>query len=428
MEAVSFEQALGFLGETVGALVVADQKTNEYRSVVRRGLFADYLDEEGKYEDLVQKLWFHFGDTGEEITDQYKVFIPNLSTFVGRYSKRVRILFQDVVHIVQMTIHPVKDTGRYLFVLDELDESESVDEAATQKKVSTIQNIYLFSMYFDLGRNTTSSLSLTEVSNETMNSHISYTDWRMMIVNMMWDTDQDEFLRRSDPAYLRENFTPGKTESFDVQMKNLAGEYIWVKLIFSRVETSNADDYRFVYMVQNIHETTVDTMAALKRYEELASRDPMTSVFNHGRIETEICNAIEQCRKDGSQVAMMMLDLDHFKQVNDQYGHAIGDATLVHFTEILREVFEGCKAAVGRWGGEEFVALCYDTDREGIETLAEQIRSEVEQTDFTGVGRITCSIGVTMLRREDAFDSAFERMDGALYDAKEHGRNRVSFA
>ena len=76
-------------------------------------------------------------------------------------------------------------------------------------------------------------------------------------------------------------------------MKNLKGVFIWVKLIFSRTNTTNEDDFRFVFMVQNIHDNSIKLFETLKKYEDLASKDALTSVFNHGRIETEISNAIE---------------------------------------------------------------------------------------------------------------------------------------
>jgi diguanylate cyclase (GGDEF)-like protein len=208
-------------------------------------------------------------------------------------------------------------------------------------------------------------------------------------------------------------------------MINLDGIFQWVKLIFSRMETSNENDFRFVYMVQNIHETTMRMKATLKHYEELASRDPLTQIFNHGRIETEICNAMEQSHKAGMPIGLMILDIDHFKSVNDRFGHAVGDTTLKHFAEIINEKLSGTNAAVGRWGGEEFAAVLYGTDEEHLKQTAEMLRIAIAEGSFEGVGSITCSVGATMLRREDVLESWFERADQALYNAKTDGRNRI---
>ena len=425
IDTITYENALEMLGDSVGAMLIADQNADRYRTLVRRGVFQSILNESGTYNDLVQMLWFHFNNSDKRITEEYRVFIPNLSKFIGKYSKRLKLIVEGITHIVQMSIQPINSSGLYLFILDEMGESECEDDAQTQQKVSTIQNTYLFSMCFDLVRNTTSSLSLTEVSDETMNSQISYSEWRQMIAKMIWEDDRKLFEERSDPAYLRAHFRPGQIESFDCQMRNLDGVFIWVKLIFSRMDTTNEDDFRFVYMVQNIHESTVDLRAALKRYEDLASQDSLTQIYNHGRIETEICNAIEQYRKNGTAFAMLMIDIDYFKQVNDHYGHSVGDKTLIHFTDTVCNTLDGRNAAFGRWGGEEFIVILYGAERADAEQAAEQIRSRVAAEMFPVVCTVTCSIGVSTLTPGDDFDSIFTRADGALYSAKQDGRNCV---
>ena len=426
MHEITYEKALDFFGRSIDAMVVADPNADSYKSLVRRGIFQELIEDNGNYKDLVQKLWFHFNGSDKEITEEYQVFIPNLGKFVGKYSKRLKIVINGTTHFVQMMIEPVDDTEQYLILLDELNEKESEEDVETKQKVNTIQNIYLFSMCIDLVRDTTSSLSLTEVSEETMNSQISYTTWRQTIVNMIWKNDRELFLERSDPEYLRTHFEPGHMESFDCQMQNLEGFFIWVKLIFSRMDTTNENDYRFVYMVQNIHDTTVEMKAALKHYEELASRDSLTKIFNHGRIETEICNAIEQCHKNGTNASLLIIDIDYFKKVNDSHGHTAGDATLVKFAGIIREILSKRNASFGRWGGEEFTAVIYGLKNEELRAVAEEIRCTVENTDFGEIGKITCSVGGTELMEDDVFESWFNRADKAVYTSKENGRNLVT--
>ncbi|MBP3272857.1 MAG: GGDEF domain-containing protein [Ruminococcus sp.] len=423
---ISFEQALEYYGRSISALLVVDENTDSYRSVVRKGIFLDLLDESGTYANLVQKLWFHHNDDGRKITDTYNVFIPNMSKFTGKNSRRLKLLADGIPHIVQMLILPLDEEGRYLFFLDELDKHVFEEETETENKVSSIQNnIYVFTMTFDLANDTTRSVSLTEVADEPLNYQISYSEWRKTIVNMVPDEDKELFLTRSDPDYLRAHFKPGHMESFDLQMINLDGIYQWVKLIFSRMETTSENDYRFVYMVQNIHESTMNMKATLKHYEELASTDPLTSVFNHGRIETELRNAVEKHRSDSQPAGFMILDIDFFKKVNDRYGHAVGDATLVHLSEIIKQTLADRNAAVGRWGGEEFAVVVYGEDEKALLDTAELIRTNIESSAFDVVGSITCSIGVTSLRPEDVPDTLFKRADHALYTAKSSGRNCV---
>ena len=208
-------------------------------------------------------------------------------------------------------------------------------------------------------------------------------------------------------------------------MMNLEGNYIWVMLIFMSAETNNDDDYRFVIMVQDIHENTVELMSTLKKYEEMASMDPLTNIFNHGRIETELMNAVDAKKKNGTTISTMMLDIDHFKLVNDNHGHSVGDMTLKRFSQIITDFFSGIDGVVGRWGGEEFVVVCYDTDLFEIKELAEHLRVKVASETFKAIDHITCSIGVTEILDTDEANTVFVRMDKALYEAKSAGRNCV---
>jgi len=424
----SFEQALDFYGSSVSALLIADENADTYRALVRRGVFLEVLSESGTYTEMVHRLWFHRYEDGRKITDTYNVFIPNMGKFNGKYSKRIKLLVNDIPHLVQMSVVPIDDKGQYLFILDELDERLHEEEAETENKVSSIQNnIYVFTMAFDLNSDTTSSVALTEISNEPLNYQLKYSEWRNTIVNMIPEDEQKLFLKRSDPDYLRSHFKPGDVDSFDIQMVNLDGVYQWVKLIFSRMETTNENDFRFVYMVQNIHEATISMKETLKQYEELASTDALTKVFNHGRIETELRNAIEQYKKEELTASLMILDIDHFKSVNDSYGHAVGDTTLVNLAEVISKAFAEKKAAVGRWGGEEFAVVIYGESGESLRNTAESLRSSIEEAKFEVVGSITCSIGVTELRTDDTPELWFARADHALYTAKSTGRNRVCY-
>ncbi len=427
-EDFTFQDASEFIVKGIDAAVVINSETDSYRTLVKKGLFEDFIEETGSYKALTQKLWFHLkGESETEVTEDYQVFIPRFGKFKGKYSRRLKLFKDGTPHSVQMTITPYEG-DIYLMILYELDSSDYMKEFLTNEKVSTIQNTYLFSMYIDLFKDTTSSISITEISDDTMDAEIKYSQWRMMIVNMIWPDDQELFLERTDPDYLKKTLQPGRTSSFDCLMKNLEGKYIWVKLTFSRAETNNKEeDFRYVFMVQDINENSMQLMSTLKKYEELASKDTLTDIFNHGRIETEIYNAIEIVSRDDRNVSMMMFDIDFFKKVNDTFGHAVGDVTLKHFAYILKKYFEKKNAVIGRWGGEEFVAVCYDTNLETAINYAEEIRAKVQGEEFSVAGKITVSSGLTQIKKGDEFETAFDKMDKALYQAKSDGRNCVRF-
>ena len=110
------------------------------------------------------------------------------------------------------------------------------------------------------------------------------------------------------------------------------------------------------------------------------------------------------------------------------FDYTLEGLALTSFAEILSSLASEMQAAAGRWGGEEFLVVCYDSNPQAIRALAEDLRARVESTDFPDVGRFTCSIGLTELRPEDTPKSAFERVDKALYQAKESGRNCIRTA
>ena len=418
----------GLFYENVDAVVIVDPSIDAYKSVVRRGMFETFLKESGIYHDLILDLWFHFNESNEKVTGEYQIFADNTGVFKSKYSRRLKLVLEDEKkpHLVQLTVYPVEDATKYIFILDEFDDNESLQESLTTKKINTIQNTYLFSMYIDLVADTTSSINVTEISDDVVNYNLKYSDWRMMIVNMIWPEDQDQFLRRTDPEYLKKKFTPGRTSSYDCMMRNLEGKFIWVKLIFSRAQTYNDDDYRFVFMVQDINDKSMELMSTLQKYEEKAIKDPLTGVMNHGEIETQLNNALARRQSNDQPVSVMMLDLDHFKQVNDNYGHAVGDVTLKHFAKILMDIATEEKALVGRWGGEEFVIVCRDKNADAARLLAEKIRESIAEYQFPDIYHLTCSIGVTELHPEDDFTKAFNRLDKAMYASKQSGRNKVT--
>ena len=416
------------LADNVDAIVIVDPSIDAYKAVIRRGMFEKFLKESGIYHDLILDLWFHFNDSNEKVSGDYQIFADNTGVFKTKYSRRLKIVLEDEKksHLIQLTVYPFENASKYIFVMDEFNDNESLQESLTTKKINTIQNTYLFSMYIDLVADTTSSINVTEISDDVVNYNLKYSDWRMMIVNMIWPEDQEQFLRRTDPEYLKKNFTPGRTSSYDCMMRNLEGKFIWVKLIFSRAQTFNEDDYRFVFMVQDINDNSMELISTLQKYEEKAIKDPLTNVYNHGEIETQLNSALAYRQKGDNVVSFMMIDLDHFKSVNDNYGHSVGDTTLKHFANLMREFAAEKKIMAGRWGGEEFVIVCRDVNGEDALAMAEEFRKKVEEYQFPEIFHITCSIGVTEITKEDDFAEAFNRLDKAMYESKHNGRNMVT--
>lgn len=412
------------LYDNIDALLVVSSEADSYKAIKMSKGISKYIDKEGSYKELLEKLLFHMNNGDTKITDDYQVFLPKMGEFKGTYSRKLHLNINSKQHIIQMIVYPFeKNKGDYIILLFELDKSENERDNKLENKVKTIQESYLFSMYVDLNKDYVGSINVSEISDDDMHYEVKYSEWRMMIVNMIWAEDQEMFLKMTDPENLKANLKPSKTISFDCQMKNLEGNYIWVKLIFGRTDTTSEQDFRFVFMVQNIHEDSLKLFNELKKFENLASHDSLTGLFNRGRIETELSNAIENSKKDNKPLSLMMFDIDYFKQINDTHGHAAGDEVLKEFVARIAKGLETYNIKVGRWGGEEFVCVCYDIELDELKKIAETVRESIAQKDFDIIGSMTCSVGLTCVTKDDTVKDSFIRLDTALYKAKATGRN-----
>lgn len=167
---------------------------------------------------------------------------------------------------------------------------------------------------------------------------------------------------------------------------------------------------------------------ALKQTRDLFERqariDYLTGIYNRMMFNELLEAEMQRARRYASDLSLIMFDLDHFKKINDTYGHAIGDHVL---KEVARLVSENLRAhdIFARWGGEEFMVLAPKCDQNQVAVLAEKLRSLCAAHDFgNGLG-ITVSFGVTRFQADDTLESFTARADDSLYRAKEGGRNRV---
>jgi len=161
--------------------------------------------------------------------------------------------------------------------------------------------------------------------------------------------------------------------------------------------------------------------------EHEASFDKLTELYNRRKFEEVLAAEIRRSERYGQSFCLLLLDIDHFKSINDTYGHDQGDEALRAMGEVLRNQSRETDTA-GRWGGEEFVLLLPETDIIGAQLVAETLRQQVENHDFGEVGPLTISTGITAHVPGDTSTSLFKRADQALYQAKNNGRNRTETA
>lgn len=161
-----------------------------------------------------------------------------------------------------------------------------------------------------------------------------------------------------------------------------------------------------------------------KRIEELSVTDRLTGLYNRLKVDEILIAQMDRYERHGMTFSALLLDVDNFKSVNDDFGHDIGDKVLIELSQILQQNVRKIDT-VGRWGGEEFVVICENTRAEQAATLAEKLRQLIEDTTFSSVGHKTVSIGVSELQPGDTLSGLFKRADQALYAAKHGGRNQV---
>lgn len=175
-----------------------------------------------------------------------------------------------------------------------------------------------------------------------------------------------------------------------------------------------------------------DRVVMERRLRQANLRDSLTGSYNRRFLNARLPEEIERHRRTGRPLTLLLLDLDHFKDINDRFGHATGDLALQRFAQAVTRHLRGIDQ-FARYGGEEFVCLLPETDIDGALSLAERIRSGIEH-DGSGEragGRpgLTVSIGVAELEpQQDSPESLLTRADQAMYRAKQNGRNRVELA
>ncbi|MCP4756701.1 MAG: diguanylate cyclase [Proteobacteria bacterium] len=150
--------------------------------------------------------------------------------------------------------------------------------------------------------------------------------------------------------------------------------------------------------------------------------DPLTRLYNRYYFNGFVSQEIARCHRSDTGLSMLLLDIDHFKNINDTYGHSVGDEVLIELAGVLKENSRKTDVCV-RWGGEEFILLLMATNRDGAAVFAEKTRSLIEKHRFPEVDRVTVSVGFATLRTNDR--DLFDRVDKALYQAKNTGRNKV---
>ncbi|MFO7861516.1 MAG: diguanylate cyclase [Desulfosalsimonas sp.] len=226
---------------------------------------------------------------------------------------------------------------------------------------------------------------------------------------------------------LAASMADGKRRDAEVYMHHRKGHRISVSVRVSTLTDKDGHIIGGIELFTDIsnHETN---KSRVRELEKLALLDNLTQLANRRYIESEINNRLEEKKRFNLSFGILFIDIDHFKQFNDTYGHDVGDKVLKfianNFTSNSRP-FD----LYGRWGGEEFIGIIRNINEQDLITIANKVRSLVEKSYISHDGKIlqvTISVGATLVRQGDSIESLIKRADALLYKSKAAGRNCVT--
>ena len=177
--------------------------------------------------------------------------------------------------------------------------------------------------------------------------------------------------------------------------------------------------------VRHDHTVLAEASDERRRFERLSMVDGLTTLHNRRWFDEMFPLQVERLRREGRRGALLMADADRFKDINDRHGHAVGDAAL---RRIGKSILAGLRPGdlLARYGGEEFAVLVADADQDAATEIADRLRRAVAESAVDGAPECTMSFGVAAITPHESFDGLVGRADGALFRAKQAGRNRVS--
>lgn len=289
---------------------------------------------------------------------------------------------------------PVKTQKALLKAYSKLNEfSKIIDKyiiTATTKPDSTI--VKVSSAFVE-----TSGYKKDELIGKKMNV-INYPYYDKKVFKELWNT-----------------ILSGKTWSGEIKNKRKDGSEYWLEQQIVCTMTSDNKIESFVSLGVDI--------SAKKELEKMASIDKLTGIYNRRMVDEFMNIEIQSSKRHHHKLSIIMLDIDHFKLVNDTYGHQTGDKVLSQTTKIISENIRKLDI-FGRYGGEEFIIICPDTSIENAFKLAEKLRIAIENFTFSEVGHKTISLGISDFKDNDDANSLIKKADDALYIAKDSGRNK----
>lgn len=265
-----------------------------------------------------------------------------------------------------------------------------------------------------------------------MKAQRNITRLGIILALIFWVVDAllDSLLSNGDISFIESCFSPGGEElwirGFVVLLFLIFTMYTerLLKIINKMTNELNQYHDRLEYTVNDLQMEMSERKFAIEELEKQAITDPLTSLFNRRKFNETLAYEIERNQRYKAGLCLIMCDIDHFKKINDKFGHATGDEVLKAFCKKvaanIREV-----DIFARWGGEEFMILMPNSTIDNALCVAEKLRKTIENTRIKNAESMTVSFGVTHFNLGDTPESFVNRADQAMYKAKQQGRNTV---
>ena len=205
-----------------------------------------------------------------------------------------------------------------------------------------------------------------------------------------------------------------KMQNIKVEMHN--GK---LKQIFY-MQVSKIRDDRYQVTFYNISRVIAEKDAITK----VAQKDELTQIYNRTKFNTILSFSLRNAEIYDESFTIILFDIDYFKNVNDKYGHNVGDQVLIQLSSLIKSQLRS-QDTFARWGGEEFIILSESAVQNDAHILAERLRETIETFPFDVIGNLTCSFGLSQCEKNDTATTILKRADDALYQAKKSGRNKV---
>ncbi len=390
----------------------------------------------------------YLANNGQDGYDKYLKFKPDIiltdiqmPKVTGlEMIKKIRSIDDDVVIFIITAFNDTEFISQSLYLnicgylVKPINKNELYSMLIGRSKliVSRKENLKYTKMLQSIINADTHMLAVTDLktitfANKTFMNFFNIKD--TIEFNERYEEFIDIFLEQDD--YIHKGLLNGNDDFIELMLKTDAIkrnvmifnlEKFTPKVFHFTLTPINRENNKDIYLATLI-DISLMTIEKIEMQTK-AYKDNLTGIYNRNKIDEVIEDAIAKYNRYDEIFSVILIDIDHFKNFNDTYGHLVGDEVLISLAQTIDNITRDTDT-FARWGGEEFVMILSNTVKENAAIVAEHLRVDVEKIKHTVAGSVTASFGVTQYEKDDTKKSMYEKCDQALYKAKENGRNRV---